>query len=354
MLPLTQRQRIRELRKKWLTLKEIRDMIKEEFGRKTLSMQTCLNVINEDSGKAVADFFNDKYTARIEAAWEKQRNKSIEEALTYKAGIDKIVEHFLAVLENKDKAPITPPKTKEITEEDEVVIAFWDLHFWRTTQDLIKNFSKLVNSIKQRTYKKLTLIILWDIYESPIVSWMHESQITEMDYLGVEQVLGAIDMLKRGIKEIKTVAKELQVIWLTGNHDRLSKKANEDPQRIVWVLGYAILKEQLKNIAEVTYYSNKVVNIEISWVNYIIHHGDNTFNQKSDMQILATYGRTDKRNIIVSWHRHSAGLTSGTNYFRCSVQSLNSPSDYELNQFISSPVPWWLEIKDLCPTFKFV
>lgn len=319
------------------------------FWRETLSMQTCLNIVNESPLEVPRDFLTEEYQEKVEKAWNKQRNKNIEEALFYKASLDNTIKFFQEAM--KKIKPIKLGKQKQSKKKDAhayYVIA--DLHYWRTTERLYKSFESLVDSVEE---KEITLIILWDLFESPILWGMHDSQAEEMDIIWVDQVVWCMNLITLSVKKLfeKWVVVR-KILGLTWNHDRVSRNKEADPQRIVGILGYTYLKKQLEWLCPVVFDANKVLKY-VDWdINFILHHGDNGFNAKSSMQILHTRWEIGKHNLILSWHYHIQTMESGTNYTRIIVPSMNEESQFEKHQFITKSKPWYLVIKEDGITFR--
>lgn len=330
------KQKIRELRAQGLTLQKIKDICKESFGRETLSLETIHRALKESSPIEVSkDYLQEEYQDKVFKQWTKARNDTINSALKFKASCDLVGEYFKNLFKECDvpkfKGKIPTPKKKGKVG----IVAIGDLHYGRTTEDLIENMVQLAEDIKSSDYKEIILIVLWDLFETPILTAMHDWQIEELDILGVKQVIWCMNLLYETILSILNSGIKVSVIWLTGNHDRFSKSPESDPQRIVGTLGYEYLKERLGGKVKIDYLSNKLYNKEVLGTNLILHHWDNGFNNQVDNKVLSTYWKIGMFNIIMSGHYHTASLTTGTQYMRIQIPSMNSPSSYELNQFMS-------------------
>ena len=184
------------------------------------------------------------------------------------------------------------------------------------------------------------LCLMGDLIETPRVTGMHDSQVKEMDYLGIDQALWCVDMLSAWIKGLIDTGMAVKILWLNWNHVRMSKSREWDPERVVWIMMYEMLKRTFPNTT--IKYSNWVLEETVGKYNLILAHWDDGFNTKSDTQILHALGKVGKKNIIASGHRHTSQMTQGNGYTRLLIPSLNVASEYEKQKFISKSIPWFV------------
>lgn len=367
ILPLEQKQKIRELRAAGLSYTKIKDMVMELFGRKTLSLHTIHSAIHEDwdfaeeAERVVEDFHAEDMIDAVNKAFFKKRNDLIKDNIFKNNIIEQVGEKVKAAIKPYEFKELAKRMKKEKLELNSNIlyVFFWDMHYWRTTEALMKNVNSLTDYLVNSEYLKVVLVIMGDNFESPILWGMHDSQNEEMDVIGVKQVLGCMDMIANMILTLKTNGFEsISVIGLTGNHDRVTKSHKGDPQRIAGILWYYYLQGLVeKQGIEVSIVSNKVCNYQTDNLNFILHHGDWGFNTKPEHAILAAYGKEKLHNVIVSWHWHNAGLTNGPTHSRIFTPGMNITSDYEKHQFITKAAPGFVTVEDTgtrpAITFRF-
>lgn len=366
MLPLEQKQKIRELRAAWLSYTKIKEMVMELFGRSTLSLHTIHSTLNSEetfateAEKVVEDFHAEDMIDAVNKAFFKKRNDLINKNVLKNNLIEQVGDKIIAAIKPHKFEEIATVKREGDINPNKVYVCFWDMHYGRTTEALIKNMMEMTEILLESNYTNITLVVMGDNFESPILGWMHESQNAEMDVVGVQQVLQCMDLIADVVFTLKKNGfEQVDVIWFTGNHDRMSRSYTWDPQRIAGVLWYYYLQWLLsKHWSAVSIISNKVCNFQTEKLNFIMHHWDSWFNNKQDHTILLAYWKEDYHNIIVSGHWHNASLTGWPNYSRVFIPGMNITSEYEKHQFITKASPWFVIIEEInnrpSITFRFL
>lgn len=352
MIGLQERIKIAMLRKQGYPIRKVAQLVKEEFWLQTLSPTTVLNIMKEewftDAQEGVnEEVIDEKIITQLATSWSRTYNKKAQEALKYKATADKLIADFIKALKEvwlkQDSTPIT---IKELsTVEEELRLLCGDFHYWRTTETVKDNFSALINTAIHSWCNKINLVLMWDLIESPIVTWMHDWQVLDMDVFGIKQALWCIDMIAGGIKFLLWNNKQVEIFWLNGNHVRMSKSRDWDPERIVGSMMYETLKYIFPDIP-ITYSPDWILTKETEYCNFILAHGDNWFNQKPDAQIMASLWVYGKLNIIASGHWHTSQMTQGNWYVRLQIPSINTQSEYEKHKFISKSRPWYVLLEE--------
>lgn len=342
-----------------MTLAQIRDMVKEMFHRNTLSMQTCLNVIKKDNpwiqdkeAEAVATWMLDAtYWNLLERKYNREKEKMFKEAILYKQTWEKLIEEFKKVLKDTDWEAELVLADYELPEWVQAqswtsLLFISDLHYWRQTEALISSFQWMLRQVYYSWHKEIHIFCLWDLFETPILTWMHVDQLLELDKFWVKQVIGCMDMLIKWIQWLFNHWINVTAFTaVAGNHDRITKSWNEDPEKIIMMLAMEYLNAKIWDKVKIDFWWTSILVRQFYGCNFILHHGDNWFLQKQDTQILQTYGRMDMCNIIVSWHTHTWALTQWTNYLRLRIPALCQPGRYEKDQYIWSANPWYVLMK---------
>ena len=366
MLPIEQRKKILELRSQWLSLTQIRDMVKELYWRRTLSVATCWNVIREwqeipteeDEDAVVDRLLDANYWSLLERKYYQQKEKMVKRALLYQQSADLIIDKFKEeVLNNVEPIEFNiDDRNLKYPDLSDTIYVISDLHYWRQTDALIKNFNNLLIEILKDWKQMIDIICLWDLFETPILTWMHPDQLLDLEVVWVKQVLECMDMI---IWWVTLLLEKWYIIRnfvvVSGNHDRISKNRNEDPEKIIMVLAMEYLRAKIWHAVNVDFWNKAMLIKQLSWCNFILHHWDNWFIQKPDVQILQTYGRMDMFNIIISWHTHTAALAQGTNYIRMRCPALCQPWRYEKDQYIWASNPGFaiINIDNWVPSIDF-
>lgn len=349
MLPIEQRKKILELRSQWLSLTQIRDMVKELYWRRTLSVATCWNVIREwqeapteeDEDAVVDRLLDANYWSLLERKYYQQKERMVKRALLYQQSADLIIDKFKEELWSWLSPIVLPPiPSKKDTNKSVHILVLSDLHYWRQTAELITNFKNVLIEVAEIWTNEIDIMCLWDLFETPILTWMHADQLLDLDVIGVKQVIECVDMILNWIEWLySNWIKVNNFTIVSGNHDRITKNWNEDPEKIIMILAMEYLKAKIWDKINVNFWAQAILITQMYGCNFILHHWDNWFIQKPDTQILQTYGRMDMFNIIISWHTHTAALAQGTNYIRMRCPALCQPWRYEKDQYIWASNP---------------
>lgn len=297
---------------------------------------------------ATHEAITDKYKARLVNTYEKQFNKIAKDAMSKVLNQEHVLEQLHAAVQ------LHEPRTIDFAiqpaeNNDEKIVAFWDLHIGRTTDATEERVSVMLDNLKNSPEWIITLINLWDNREW-VMMWsqiMHDWQQLEMDLIGSQQMLRSIDILENLIIELARAGKTVKYHWVVhSNHDRVNKSDDSDPEHILAIAFNEILKRWLRNVvSEFTYHRERVKSFQESWMNFIISHWDLWFDKKKAEQILMMYWEYGVHNICLSWHLHQAKLEEWTRYTRISVPSMNGGNTYSREQIISESAPGYVEIK---------
>ena len=327
-----------------MPLKRIAEQIKDEFQRKNLSYSTVYRVLQEwdydtEIDEIAAKELDDAIKQKAYKSWGKTYNKKVKDALTFMYSAEELTKLFCDALDQYERS--TAIQEIEWHHSYNTILFVWDLHYGRSTKQLLENRDKMINYIIQRDYDSVVLCLMWDLIESPILTGMHDSQVSEMDIFWIEQALWCVDMIIAWVTSLIEKWISVKILWLNGNHVRMSKSRDWDPERIVWSIMYEILKRTFPNTV-IKYSKDWVLNESVWKYNLILAHWDNGFNSKSDTQILHALGKVGKHNVIASGHRHTSQMTQGNGYTRIYAPSLNGASEYEKQKFISKTNPWFM------------
>ena len=339
-----EKRRMVQLSKQGVPLKKIAEQIKDEFERENLSYSTVYRVIQDGDYDAEFDEISTKeldeaIKMKAHKSWGKAYNKKVNEALTFMYSAEEITKLFSDALDDFEWD--TTLQEVQWHYPYSVVVFVGDLHYGRSTKQLQENWSKMIKYLIDHDYDDVVLCFMGDLIESPRVTGMHDSQVKEMDYLGIDQALWCVDMIIAWVKELIDTGMAVKILWLNWNHVRMSKNKDWDPERIVWSIMYEILKRTFPNTV-IKYEKDWTLVETVGKYNLILAHWDNGFNSKSDTQILHALGKVGKHNIIASGHRHTSQMTQGNGYTRLLIPSLNANSEYEKQKFISKSIPWFV------------
>ena len=327
-----------------MPLKKIAEQVKEEFERENLSYSTVYRVLQEGDYDAELDEISSKeLDETIKKKAHKSRwkayDKRVKDAMKFMYTAEEVSKLFSEALDQYEWT--TTLQQVDWHNVGNAIVFVGDLHYGRSTKKLQENWAKMIKYLIDKDFDYVCLCLMWDLIETPRVTGMHDSQVTEMDYLWIDQAMWCVDMLQAWIKELIDDGMWVKVLWLNGNHLRMSKDRDWDPERIVWCMMYEMLRRFFPDTS-IKYSKDWVIVESVGNYNLILAHWDNGFNSKSDTQILHALGKVGKQNVIASGHRHTSQMTQGNGYTRIYVPSLNAASEYEKQKFISKTNPWFV------------
>lgn len=243
---------------------------------------------------------------------------------------------YEAVYDEKETADILNGIKEQVSEHDFIkvepstpndkfrplVVAIADLHIGALVRNLINTPDYDVNTVRERladVAREINLMssqgehpvhiaLLGDILES----FTGKSKPTlwkEIEVWGAEAVIVAVEILTQFFNEINGLA---GVYMVAGNHDRMTDKNEDDPEReIAHLISHFVFDKLPKDIK--TEYHRFLISKEIGGIQYIFTHGDSRFINKNTLgQILFEYGNRKYYNILVTGHLHSRKTKKGT------------------------------------------
>ncbi len=335
--------------------------------KSTLSLQKLSWITNEIYAKIIYDKFGEeeieKQIEEIAYNTTRERFREIEEkklAKAMKTEQDRLIqrgykmEFYLDRLSEiiQEYTPEAPIKTTRVEKDTHWYFVFWDLHVGRTTSQLEANIEYMINYVVNSWYKNVTLINVWDNLESPIVTWMHPSQVLDMDYRGFDQIIKASQILEKIMVSITKTWINVELIGIPWNHDRSTTRTEDDPERMFWLAVYEIVKSRIWNV---TYFKDEV-NTFIHWdFNFILGHWETPWFRKNPDSI-ALYGKALKYTVILSWHLHTPSISQWAWYTKVQVPSLNVADRYASKMLLLESLPWFCKLESVnnMPDVSFI
>lgn len=222
----------------------------------------------------------------------KAKEKQFDDVLRRDAKLEVYLERIWESVKNYTPKNLLTPNKNVFTYEDHLIIAFGDLHTGRTTDKLEQNMQQLLDYILQSGYQNISLINVGDNLETPLLQWMHVSQILDMDYRGFEQMLKCAELLESLLASCHNAGKNVEMFGIAWNHCFLKK---ENPLFLteIW----------FKTFDEVKNWNLKLWQIK-DWKTYF-----GNFEDVIEWKQKWTYCRfwkqkTDARDFVVTdWHK---------------------------------------------------
>lgn len=202
-----------------------------------------------------------------------------------------------------------------------LVVSIADLHIGALVRNLINtpdydlgivkerlaDVAREVNLMSNQGEHPVHIAILGDILES-FTGRSKPTLWKEIEVWGAEAVIVAVEVLTQFLNEINGLA---GVYMVAGNHDRMTDKNEDDPEReIARLISHFVFDKLPKDIK--TEYHRFLISKEIGGIQYIFTHGDSRFINKNTLgQILFEYGDRKFYNVLVTGHLHSRKTKKG-------------------------------------------
>jgi hypothetical protein len=164
-----------------------------------------------------------------------------------------------------------------------------------------KRLEKMVNELSHVQEDNIIIFNLGDNLETIIPDGMHYEQSRDMMSRGAEQMIDAVDHFSGILGTLAASGKKVKLVGINGNHDRMSKNADEDRQRTAGILFYEMVKRTLREYdnVEIEYVKEVVSTYKAGMFNFVLAHGDKGYGKKKAEQILQMYGDPVRRNIML-------------------------------------------------------
>lgn len=342
--------KVKVLRLKGMTFKEVVEVIEYEdnlhLGLKTV-WTWCKDItpntrgLNED-----IRMYDTEYCNRVYRKEEKARELVYDKAIMNSKVEDLILERVRDAIRKWNWPSFDTDAFRIDTKQEgkgELYIFISDLHYGRTSEQVIDSFKQILeylNSVKDK-YSKLVVFNLWDNIEWIVT--MHPRQVQDNDVHWVQQLLDIVQILELFLTNAKQLFPEVEIVWVSkGNHDRGSVKWDDDAERFPWIILYEMLKKGLKWSGIKVEYSIPAVGKKVIWdINFIYHHWDGKFNKVKVDELLRLFWERGMYNVIISWHYHDHYLESWSDWCRVRVPSLNTQSKYEKYDFFMKGKMWF-------------
>lgn len=320
------------------------------------SWDTVSDVIKEyRETRPLREEYDDKKIASTEKSLIRQRdesnylrrvNREIFREEIKKDSIEELVERVV-------KSFIKPIKPYKI--ESKVIdwkielFHFTDIHIGKKGTIKLQEDEKL--TIKQRLdllFKDILnskadtiyLINTGDLFENLIQEGMHSGQLLSMDILYANEIiLYTFEVFCGLYEELIKKKKKVKSKFIGWNHDRTSKKNEDDLIRMGMFMFVEMLKQRFKDIPnfEFEYTTKTRLHSLDENFNLLISHWESGFNNTKVEQIRTKYGILNEKHLLVlSWHRHNVSISNGYNTTKVIWPSLAWIWDYDYNLGFSS------------------
>lgn len=189
-------------------------------------------------------------------------------------------------------------------------------------KDIAKERLLFMSNYANRQGGSPTISILGDFIES-FTGANHANTWKYIESHGMEVALMAFDAIYGMISNLNSIDK---LVLISGNHDRIGNKKDEDDKGQVAFL----IKELFARVApklEVVF-DNNVATFDTGGIRHICHHGHLGLSKKDLNRFIVDYGDLSKFNLIVGAHKHHRGIdfdtTNGRKIWIPSIVSTNN------------------------------
>lgn len=204
------------------------------------------------------------------------------------------------------------------------------------TDDFIEIIKKIVDRVNSYRSKSVSLVIAGDI----IHSWtgnMHEGMFKDMDkyMLGTKGAFKIIEILEEHL--IGKINNLIEVISVSGNHDRYSDNYKQDPEGEIAEMIMRIIERDYRGNKNLKFYhDNYLLSKQLSDWNLILLHG-NTRTENKQEGLIHDYGKPGMFNLILSGDKHTRGCLFDTSYSRhVRIPSIYTGDNYSTKSGYSS------------------
>jgi len=330
-----------EILRKYKLKPEVWSLIKNKLrlykASDVISPYTAENSSEEELKDIIHDAIDENISATKEKmldtydkVFKKEAKKAMKQAWNFQYQLDNLRN----VLENYN------PKVVEFKEfvfenSDNKDFVITDLHIGKKNTDrILDDLAKIKQSAIDSPEQNINIICLWDIWENfsqtPMHSWQHITLDKDIPTNPFDLQLYIAWVFESLLVDLKNANKNVKFIWLTWNHDRVTKSNDDDILRQAWLVIYELIKSRLDKLdIDVKYFRETINTFTTESKHYILSHWEYWFNNKKPQQLLWDYWRQDRFNIILSWHTHQNKMEVWQNYAKIVVAPLAWSWDYD-------------------------
>lgn len=244
-------------------------------------------------------------------------------------------EDFKEVMEEIVKSSIEPVKIKveRIKSNTWRYFSTTDWHLGKNnTADIIKKIGELKEHILSSTEENITLAHLGDLWENLSQQPMHSGQHLHMEYLTLKDNIDLATWIFYNLIDSITKKKNLELVMVWWNHDRLTSKNDDDYVRSGMFMLVQILEAKYSNNKRISIVYNEKNRIVLDKKDLVLDlwHWEFNFNKDKLETIRQKWNmNTDKHIIRNSGHRHTLFVENAKNITRVITPSLAWEWDYD-------------------------
>lgn len=189
--------------------------------------------------------------------------------------------------------------------------------------DIAKDRLGVISDYITDNKKPIIFTILGDLIES-FTGKNHADTWQYIESHGMELALKAYDILQEFIDQNPLIRK---VGIMSGNHDRVSDKKDEDGYGQVAYLLHGLLKRTMPQVEFM--FDRRILSFKQNDMVHICHHGHLGISKNSLEKMIVDYGDSSLFNLVVGAHRHSRGIDADTmNGRKIWIPSFTSTNHY--------------------------
>jgi hypothetical protein len=225
-----------------------------------------------------------------------------------------------------------------------------DIHFGKkfnksvygrgTNKDILKErlfqiANTIIGELQTNKYNKVQLLCLGDLIESILPEGMHPSHVFEMDLFGADQVIYTINAFEEFFDYllINTDIDEIKFDGISGNHDRIGLKREEDKKRSAGKIIYAMLSKLYNSSDSRIIINNpddEIISLYEDDISVIAHHGDASLMKRKPLDLINLFkkGKANSFTLLLNGHWHTTKIEEGINFLHLGVPSVCSTDNF--------------------------
>lgn len=316
-----------------------------------ISPYTLENLSEEEEDavieRATVDHIDTKI-GKFVNTYEKQFKARAMDAMKRLENKNYLLDEYKKVLDEcKPKEYEFVPKV--INNNDEKMVIITDIHFGKIGHDMVmQRMESVYNSIVASPERIIYLTCLGDMFEKLSQEDAHAGQsvqgIDPSFGYGFDAVLKVATIFEKFITGLQKEGKKVIFNGVGGNHDRMTKKNEDDIERSWALFVYETLKSRLASINQDINYTRKLLDvIKMGKIGVLYGHGEYTKNKVQE--IIMEHGLQDTYMVYIHGHYHNAVVSEGRGYTDFQVSGLAGRGAYDAGLNLFSQ-PGYGEIKE--------
>jgi len=325
--------------KAWLAFKHAMNLVKTSLPIHYDRIQELTEIeIEEELDRIVEEGVDTRVGRKMDRANERKKNLMLEQMARKLQLTEQWWKDIMEQWNDYIGEPKVRPKMSQAKNKASVTFILSDPHFGNeNTADTERRLLRAEMFLLNHPAKRINIIMAGDHWEdfSPWY-WSHAQTKMKMDarFREPQELIMYIADLYTWFLTHLAEKKEVCVRAVSGNHDRVTCKNDEDERRLAWFFIMQLLERSLPDKISFEYYEESIQSFVLSGVEYLLMHWDRRLGNLKPAVLASQYREHGKKPLnIIRGHKHSPSLGIEAGEIQdIRVGAFSKPWNYEVRE----------------------